>query len=360
MSLPRLPSLDTIAGRLPLIFPEGTENRGFLTRDIAAKTIFVILYGGGIEGTGLWIRPSQIYFMTETQARATADEDRESWYTKSLKPGHRPPGKRWYADNTREPIRDETLKEGLIPVGAVVKRKGLATTSSNPIYALARDFADLFDEPLNDTALQGRIVSWQKKHLSKSAMARIALIAKGAVLEKDAVQVRFPNGEMRGLAPGPSSVISKAVIEEFARRFLRQPAVLWLSESGNKVVARDDELANTLGLKIDVSKNLPDIILVDLGADADDNDVLLVFIEVVATDGPINATRKNALKQIAIAAGFSETHLAFLTAFKDRAAPPYKKLVGELAWDSFVWFASEPSNIVILREGCEKMISQLR
>ena len=45
------------------------------------------------------------------------------------------------------------------------------------------------------------------------------------------------------MAPGPSSVIAKAVIEEFARRFLVNAAVVWVSESGAKVVARDDELA---------------------------------------------------------------------------------------------------------------------
>jgi len=63
-------------------------------------------------------------------------------------------------------------------------------------------------------------------------------------------------------------VISKAVIEEFARRYLKNPAVLWISESGAKVVARDDELATQLKLKISADRNLPDIILVDLGCGA--------------------------------------------------------------------------------------------
>ena len=34
--------------------------------------------------------------------------------------GYSPSGTRWYADNTREPIRDETLREGLMAVGAVI------------------------------------------------------------------------------------------------------------------------------------------------------------------------------------------------------------------------------------------------
>ena len=49
--------------------------------------------------------------------------------------------------------------------------------------------------------------------------------------------VTFPNGEIRDMKPGPSSVSSKAVVEEFAARFLEQPGVIWLSESRNQVVA---------------------------------------------------------------------------------------------------------------------------
>ncbi len=358
MNLSPVPSLETIAERLPEIFPDGIEHRGYVVREIAAKTVYVMLYAGAIQGTDRWIRPSHVYFMTVEQARKRSIKERESWFSESLNPGSRPPGKRWYADNSREPIRDETIRLGLIPLGAVVERPGIATTSSKPKYALARDFANLFDESLEGDVLLDHIRAWREKNLAKGALARIALVKKGAVLGKHDVPVRFPNGETRNLSPGRSSVISKSVIEEFAPRFLGNPAVLWLSESSNKVVARDDELASNLGLKIDVSRNLPDIILVDIGTYEDD--VLLLFVEVVATDGPINTMRKEALHELAVDAGFSENHLAYLTAFEDRSAPPYKRLVNDLAWGSFVWFASEPDNIIVLREGHEKPVAKLR
>ena len=41
--------------------------------------------------------------------------------------------------------------------------------------------------------------------------------------------------------------------------------MIFLSESGNKVVSRDDELARRIGLDIQADKDLPDIILADLG-----------------------------------------------------------------------------------------------
>jgi hypothetical protein len=152
------------------------------------------------------------------------------------------------------------------------------------------------------------------------------------------------------MAPGPSSTISKAVIEEFAKLYLKSPAVLWLSESGAKVVARDDQLAAQLKLKISADKNLPDIILVDLGDGAGEG-VLLVFAEVVATDGPVTPQRKEALLKIATDAGFPAKRVAFVTAFLDRSHPAFRKTVPELAWRSFVWFATEPEDLVILHDG---------
>lgn len=159
--------------------------------------------------------------------------------------------------------------------------------------------------------------------------------------------VTFPNGETRRLAHGPSSIISKAVIEEFSKRFLGQSGVIFLSESGNKVLKRDDVLAKAIGLKIPADKYLPDILLVDLSP----KEPLIVFIEVVATDGPISASRKNAFLEITRSAGFPDSNVAFVTAYLDRGNPAFRKTVSELAWNSFAWFASEPDHIVVFREG---------
>jgi hypothetical protein len=43
--------------------------------------------------------------------------------------------------------------------------------------------------------------------------------------------------------------------------------------------------------------------------------------------------------------------VAFVTAYLDRDSPGFKKTVSALAWGSFAWFASEPDQIVILRDG---------
>jgi hypothetical protein len=78
---------------------------------------------------------------------------------------------------------------------------------------------------------------------------------------------------------------------------------------------------------------------------------LLVFIEAVATDGPINDLRKTALSRIAQEAGFQSEHVAFVTAYLDRGAQPFKKTVGGLAWGTYAWFASEPDKLMMLSAG---------
>jgi hypothetical protein len=354
VTLPPIPSLELIVKRLPLIFPEGTEHRNYCIREMAAKTIYVMFYIGAIEGLDRWLRPSQVTDMSDSQAAVTDDLSRQEWTDISLSNNKQRPTNAWYAANSREPIRDETIRLGLIPCRAVIERQGLPTTSSKPKYALDAEFAKLFGHA--PETLDSAINNWQEKHLSKAAMARLQLMKHGAAAAKDAVGVTFPNGEKRSLVVGPSSVIAKAVIEVFANRFLKQPAVLWLSESGNKVVARDEALATALGLRIDPSKALPDIILVDLGSTEDGSEMLVVFIEVVATDGPINRERKTVLRTLAIEAGFDERHLAFLTAYLDRSGAPFKKNVSDLAWGSYVWCASEPEYIIELSDGSPRRL----
>lgn len=346
MNLPALPALNTVHNRLAQIFPDGTPRRSYCIRMTAARTVFAMLYIGAVEDAGRWLAPKQVYRMSDQQAFATSDEDRLAYSRESMRPGYTTQGSRWYADNTREPIRDETLKDGLIPLGAVIVREGLPTTSNKGRYALQAAFARLFDPDLTGATLDKAIGEWQRAHLSPSALARIQILHRGAVATESGILVTFPNGETRRMAAGPSSVIAKAVIEVFAPRFLQQPGVIFLSESRHHVVARDDALAQAIGLKIQADRHLPDIILVDLGPPQP----LLVFVEVVATDGPVTPERQSALRKLATNAGFDLVQVAFVTAYQDRSRAAFRKTVSALAWNTYAWFAAEPERLLILYE----------
>ena len=335
---------EEVHARLQDIFPEGTPHRTYCTRMLAASTVFTALYIGAVDGEEGWLGPKHVYRMTDEQAtREVGDAARQAYAVDILKPGGFAEGARWYQDNTREPIRDETLREGLVAMGAVIERTDLPTTSSKPRYALRQDFADLFDPGLEGEALAAAIAAWSRAHLNPGALARIAIVRGGASQAQDQVLVHLPNGESHRMKPGPSSVITKAVIEAFAPRFLGNPTVLFVSESGAKVVARYDDMARKIGLNIQADKNLPDVILADIAGDHP----LLVFVEVVATDGPINERRKTALAALAAEAGFPVEHVAYVTAFLDRSRSPFKKAVDGLAWGSYAWFAAEPERLIV-------------
>lgn len=339
--LPPLLEVEEIRARLQVIFPEGTPERSKCTGLAAARTIYVMLYVGAIEN-GEWLAPKYVYRMGNSQASRTSDADRTAYLTAVKKPGTPEPSDRWYRENTRESIRDEALKQGLVPIGAVLTNPEVPTTSSKGRYVLRADFAALFDPGLAAEGFGEAASAWRGKYLSPAALATVKVLQIAASGAKSKVSVTLPNGEGRTMAPGLSSVITKAVIEVFAPRFLVNPAVPWISESGRKVVERDDKLLKALGIRISPERVLPDVIL----ADTRNGGLLWVFVEAVATDGPIHTERRAQLLKLLTDAGFGAEHAAFLTAFRNREHQAFKKAVANLAWGSFAWCLSEPEHLI--------------
>lgn len=214
---PPLLSFAQIHERLHEIFPEGSPNRSQCVWEIAAKTIFVMLYTGAIEGNDVWLRPDQVGRMTNLQSMKTDEESRRVWDLLSRKASKGEIPGRWFAHGTRESVRDDTIRNALIPNGVVVEREGLATTSPAPRYAVRANFAALLEPALVEDALEAAMETWRNDNLSAGALARIAIRRQGVAGGGEHVMVRFPNGETRRMAPGLSSVITKAVVEPFAR-----------------------------------------------------------------------------------------------------------------------------------------------
>ncbi|OYQ35896.1 hypothetical protein CHU95_06440 [Niveispirillum lacus] len=341
-TLPPLLDRAEVARRLRLIFPDGTPERDKCVRDAAAATVAAFLYIGAIEGTDIWLNPVHVVRLGDTRMLFNADAASRADYAQAP----RATGERWYQDNSREQVRDEVIRQGLIPNGAVIERSGIPTTSSKPRYALAAPFAALFDPTLQGDALATSAKAWAAATLNPMALARIVSLRGSTDRDGADVLVRFPNGETRLLAPGPSSRIAQAVVEQFAPRFLSDPVVLWLSESAAKVAARDEGWIKRLRLRITPDRTLPDLILLDRGKSA--ADLMLVFVEVVATDGPVTEQRARAFLEIAAEGGFDASRVACITAFLDRDRPEVKKALPSLAWGGQVWFASEPGRLLHL------------
>ena len=121
---------------------------------------------------GCLLRPSLVYFFTAEQADRTASADRLAWLASAFKPGYRPGGKRWYADNSRESIRDDLMRGRLLAMGIIGRKEGVATTSSAPVYFLRAAFAAMFDPQLNGQSMLTAFTAWRTTHLTSSTLKR--------------------------------------------------------------------------------------------------------------------------------------------------------------------------------------------
>lgn len=343
-----VPDLSLIKARLLEIFPEGLEDRIYCVRDMAVSTIFVMFYLDTVEGAERYMRPSQVTLMSDTQAEKLDDEARREFAhaTTTRKKGEAlvPPLDRWYRENTREPIRDETLGDGLMKYGAV-RALPVPPTSDRARYYLTADFAGLFLVP--DESFLDATKQWRQTHLSADALRRISLLKHITVAKEGAVMVQFPGGGGQfQMSPGESSVLTSQFIEKFSTHFMTDPVVLFISESGNKATKYLSDRAKALRLHIDIATLLPDVILVDMGCVP----MRIVFAEIVVSDGPIRADRKEELLKLAASAEILPKDCNFVTVFSHRDSAPFKKAVNSLAWGSFAWFANEPDKLLIFEE----------
>lgn len=342
-SFPPLVSMEEIENRLKMIFPEEFPDRGILVGKMAVRVIFVFLYGGFIEGQGRFLRPSFVYFFTEEQSRKTTDDERSQWLQDAPKSGFRPPGERWYADTSREPIRDDLMRNQLLRLGIMQKLPGYATTASTPINYLSIDFAALFHPELSGPELSEAINLWRQHHLDQATLQRMALRAQGIQAKNDELLIEMPDKTRIRISSGPSAIIIKGLIEDFAIRHLDNPAVLWLSASDKKSYPQFVALSESVGLKFDLNAELPDLILADLG-----DNVNFLFCEAVATDGAVTNDRKDSILRLIKSSDIPESAVHFMSAFEDRSSSAFRKNFSKLALDTLVWFRTEPDLLVIL------------
>src|SRR5258708_27110969 len=219
----------------------------------------------------------------------------------------------------------------------MVERRGVSRTSPQGRYALQRNFAALFEPTLSGPVFEQAAEAWRTHNLSAAALARAALVRASAVTASGNIIIQFPGGSSIVVPPGPSSRITKAVVEVFAPGFLGDPRVVWVSDSATKRPYRDAPLESALQITLDVAQLLPDLVLVDLSPPGRNGKVLIVFVEVVASDGPVTEQRKQALLELIGRSprGYGPDDAAFVTACSDRSAAPPKRTLPTLAWRSF-------------------------
>jgi hypothetical protein len=137
------------------------------------------------------------------------------------------------------------------------------------------------------------------------------------------------------LSPGEHSELIRAIIEEFAARFVPGGQLVYAGDTGDKWGYFDEALLAKLGVTVDPHGKMPDVVLFFPERN------WLLLIESVTSHGPVDGKRHEEPKRLFSG---SQAGLVYVTAFPNR--PLMSRYLGEIAWETEVWVADAPSHLI--------------
>lgn len=235
-------------------------------------------------------------------------------------------GLKTYAENSRETIRKKALRP-FRDEFAIVEDNGLATNSGKYKYRIVEEVHGLIQTYNTD--------EWEtaRKYYLKYHKAVVHSYQSKKELQKMPVRV---NGQDLRFSPGKHNQLQKQILEVFAPRFAPGFECLYVGDSTDRGMYKNEERLAELGFDITLDV-LPDVVLYI------PDKRWLFFIECVTTVGPVDEQRKQDI--IKLTKGVDAGNI-YVTAFPDFRT--YKSFSQNLAWDSEVWIAEEPSHMIHL------------
>lgn len=218
---------------------------------------------------------------------------------------------------------------GPVSAGIVLKSASNPGASNNDPrrgYALNPEFASVVQA--------FGTIGWANM-VAKFMESRPVLADSGARRLVRAAPLVLPNGRELQLGPGEHNALQRAVIEQFRPRFAANSQVLYLGDADDRTIVEDKEALKKLGLVLDTSGSLPDIVL------HDDSRGWIFLIEAVHSFGPISPSRLSVLETLCRSCSLP---LVFVTAFLDRNS--FRKFAPDIAWETEVWIAQEPDHMI--------------
>lgn len=233
-----------------------------------------------------------------------------------------------YAENSRETFRKEAMHHFVAAAIIEDNSADTPTNSPNRAYRVTTEALELF-KAFNSSEWDARLSEFLAAHKTLKE-----IYASKKVVGKVAVKI---GGVEYALSTGSHNRLQKAVIEEFAPRFLRDFTCLYLGDSSKRDLIKDIPMLESLGFSITLHDKMPDVVF----NVADKHWV--VFVECVTSVGPMSAARVHELN--AMTRGVSSGKV-FITAFLDRKT--YKKFSDQIAWETDVWIAEDPDHMIHL------------
>ncbi|MEA3339355.1 MAG: BsuBI/PstI family type II restriction endonuclease [Chloroflexota bacterium] len=137
------------------------------------------------------------------------------------------------------------------------------------------------------------------------------------------------------LTPGAHSRLVKAIIDEFAPRFVPDGHVIYVGDTGDKWRYFDEEALQALGVTVDTHGKIPDVVIHHLEKD------WLVLIEAVTSHGPVDAKRR---KELATLFQKARPGLVYVTAFLTRG--DMAKYISDISWETEVWVREAGTHLI--------------
>ena len=234
-----------------------------------------------------------------------------------------------YAPNTRETVRRQVLHQ-LVLAGVADYNPfepELATNSPRAHYAIS-------DAALDAIATFGTD-GWESA-VAKFLSSRTALIeVSERRRSKRLIPVRFPDGKLVKLSPGSHNKLQKAVVEQFAPRFVEDPKLLYLGDTAKKNLLIHATALKDLGFPITEHDKLPDVVIYD------EKRNWLFLVEAVTSHGPMSYKRVLELELIL---ANCTAGLIYVSAFPDMTE--FRRHTSKIAWDTEVWIAELPEHLI--------------
>lgn len=231
-----------------------------------------------------------------------------------------------YAENSRETIRKQALHH--FRNAAFIEDNGVATNSPNYRYRLTDEMLGLLRN-FKKKSWQTNLISFLSNHESL-----INQYSSKRNLIKIPVRI---NGAEFTFSSGKHNQLQKAIIEEFAPRFASGAECLYVGDTTEKDLVKNEAKLQELGFTITLHDKMPDVVLYSEEKD------WLYFIESVTSVGPMEPKRILEIEEMTadVTAG-----KIYVTAFLDFKT--FKKFSDTLAWETEVWIADMPDHMIHL------------
>lgn len=202
-----------------------------------------------------------------------------------------------------------------------------ATNDSSRAYCLSDAFAELLRSYGSKT--------WQTslEEYSQKIALYLKKIQEKRALEK--VPVTLPSGKSLLLSYGEHNQLQKSIIEVFLATFGQGSDVLYVGDTADKFLHREDEALSKLGFFALEHDELPDVVAYN------DEKNLLFLIEAFNCTGQWDKTRlfkiKEKLKDCS-------ANVVYVTAFQ--SLDVFRTISNKIAWETEVWIADIPEHMI--------------